>query len=220
MHALRYAHARVLQQIQSWPPGMQADFARSAALLTDLGPKLRVPHTHSLGTGLFELPVGGSEGDGHLLYALVENEIMLLDAFRGPGRVDRESPHATTALRRMAKARKAAKGQGPGRADTEYVPVPHDHAAFLATAAKQPGFDEAYAALEEGALIARALVAARVRAGLTQDEVAHRMGTSSSFVSRLEAADGRHSPTLGTLRKYAKAVGCDLKIQLVERTST
>jgi transcriptional regulator with XRE-family HTH domain len=42
------------------------------------------------------------------------------------------------------------------------------------------------------------------------------MGTSVSFVSRLEAAAGRPSPTLGTLRKYANALGCELRISLVE----
>lgn len=184
----------------------------------ELGPKLRVPHTYSIGAGLFELRVGGRDGDGHLLYCLAEHKIMVLDAFRGPGRVNRESPRVTTALRRMAKARRVARGQGSGRVDIEYAPVPHDHAAFLARAAEQAGFEEAYVALEEGYLIARTLAAARVRASLTQEEVAQRMGTSASFVSRLEAADGRHSPTLGTLRKYANAVGCDLQIQLVQRT--
>jgi DNA-binding transcriptional regulator YiaG len=91
-----------------------------------------------------------------------------------------------------------------------------DHAAFLAQGAEQAGFEAAYAALEEGHLIARELVAARVRAGLTQAEVANRMGTSVSFVSRLEAAAGRPSPTLGTLRKYANALGCELRISLVD----
>jgi transcriptional regulator with XRE-family HTH domain len=40
------------------------------------------------------------------------------------------------------------------------------------------------------------------------------MGTTKSAVSRLEGPR-RHSPSLGTLRKYARAVGCAVEIQLV-----
>lgn len=58
------------------------------------------------------------------------------------------------------------------------------------------------------------LLEARSRAGLTQDVVAERMGTTKSAVSRLEAA-GKHTPSLATLRRYAKAVGCELQVTLV-----
>jgi transcriptional regulator with XRE-family HTH domain len=40
------------------------------------------------------------------------------------------------------------------------------------------------------------------------------MGTTKSAVSRLEAA-GKHSPSVATLAKYAKAVGCEVEIKLV-----
>ena len=61
-----------------------------------------------------------------------------------------------------------------------------------------------------------ALVKARAKAGLTQAEVAQRMGTHVPAVSRLESGGGgaRHSPSVTTLRNYAKAVGCDLVIKL------
>ena len=59
------------------------------------------------------------------------------------------------------------------------------------------------------------LVAARTRARMTQDEVAERMWTTASAISRLEA--GRHTrPTLSTLEKYALAVGCRLDIRLID----
>jgi transcriptional regulator with XRE-family HTH domain len=47
------------------------------------------------------------------------------------------------------------------------------------------------------------LVAARVRAGLTQAEVAARMGTTQSVVARLES--GAQMPSVNTLLKFAKA---------------
>jgi transcriptional regulator with XRE-family HTH domain len=60
------------------------------------------------------------------------------------------------------------------------------------------------------------LLRARHRAGLTQAEVAARMGTKTPAVARLEAGGGsrRHSPSIATLRKYAEAVGCRLEIRL------
>jgi ribosome-binding protein aMBF1 (putative translation factor) len=58
---------------------------------------------------------------------------------------------------------------------------------------------------------------ARHAAGLTQAQVAERMGTKASAVARLESAlvSGKHSPSIDTLRKYAAAVGKKLKVHLV-----
>src|SRR5438132_14150323 len=68
---------------------------------------------------------------------------------------------------------------------------------------------------EEFALLDE-LLKARRRAGLTQAQVAARMGTKTPAVARLEAGGGsqRHSPSVATLRKYAHAVGCRLEIRL------
>ncbi len=62
--------------------------------------------------------------------------------------------------------------------------------------------------------IANQMLAARSRAGLTQEAVATRMGTSKSTVSRLESA-GRHAPSLSSIQRYAEAVGCKIEIRLV-----
>ncbi len=99
-------------------------------------------------------------------------------------------------------------------ADLECEPVPHDHDAFLENARGRKGFAEAYDALADEYLLVRELLGARRRAGLTQEEVADAMGTTKSAVSRLEAA-GKHSPSVATLKKYARAVGCEVAIRLV-----
>ena len=96
----------------------------------------------------------------------------------------------------------------------KYKPVPHDHEKFLARAFKRRGFREAYDALAMEYQLMDEMLKARARAGLTQDAVAERMGTTKSAVSRLEAV-GKHTPSLATLRRYADAVGCDLKVKLV-----
>ena len=102
-------------------------------------------------------------------------------------------------------------------AKNNYSPVPHDHEAFLERALERKGFREAYTELENEYRLIRELLAARLEAGLTQEEVAACMGTTKSAVSRLEAA-GKHSPSVAPLTRYAKAVGCEVEIKLVPKT--
>ena len=99
-------------------------------------------------------------------------------------------------------------------ANLKFAPVRHDHAAFLAKARSRKGFDEAYEALAFEYQVADQLLRARSRAGLTQDAVAERMGTTKSAISRLESA-GKHTPSLSTLQRYARAVGCEIQVKLV-----
>jgi DNA-binding XRE family transcriptional regulator len=99
-------------------------------------------------------------------------------------------------------------------AELKFKPVRHDQEAFLAKARARKGFSVAYESLELEYQVARQMLKARSRAGLTQDAVAERMGTTKSAISRLEAA-GKHAPSLATLKRYASAVGCELQVKLV-----
>lgn len=99
-------------------------------------------------------------------------------------------------------------------ADLKFQPVRHDHKAFLEKASERQDSSEAYEALEVEYSLAHEMLAARTRAGLTQEAVAVRMGTTKSAISRLEAA-GKHAPSVASLKRYAAAVGCTLKIELV-----
>jgi len=80
----------------------------------------------------------------------------------------------------------------------------------------EPAVKAEYDAQAEEFALLDELLRARRHAGLTQAEVAERMGTKTPAVARLEAGGGskRHSPSLVTLRKYATAVGCRLEIKL------
>lgn len=62
-----------------------------------------------------------------------------------------------------------------------------------------------YDALGPEFAIARELIGARVRAGLTQGQVAARMHTTQSTIARLES--GRTLPSMRTLTRYAEATG-------------
>ncbi|MGC9197148.1 MAG: helix-turn-helix domain-containing protein [Syntrophobacteraceae bacterium] len=93
------------------------------------------------------------------------------------------------------------------------------HKQMVAEWAKDPQFQAEYDALEEEFAVFNALVEARKAAGLTQAEVAERMGTKTPSVARLESSGGKqkHSPSLCTLRRYATALGCKLEIKLIRR---
>lgn len=100
-----------------------------------------------------------------------------------------------------------------------YKPVPMDLEAELREAFKRPGFKSAYDALEDEYSALSVFLGARKAAGLTQEEIAKRMGTTKSAISRLESSlgSGRTSPSLATLRRYAAAVGCRLELKLLPR---
>ncbi len=78
---------------------------------------------------------------------------------------------------------------------------------------KNPKVKSEYDALQEEFSLFDELLKARIHAGLTQAEVADR----TPAVARLENGGGnkQHSPSISTLRKYAKAVDCHLEIKLV-----
>ncbi len=95
-----------------------------------------------------------------------------------------------------------------------YKPVKHTKADDDKLFA-DPKFKAAYDALEDEYAALAALLLARQAAGLSQAEVARRMGMNPPSLARIEASIGsrKHSPTLATLRKYAAACGKKLIIK-------
>ena len=99
----------------------------------------------------------------------------------------------------------------------QFKPIRLDLNRELNQAMNLSGFKEAWNALEEEYTTLNELLMARKQAGLTQEEIAKRMATTKSAVSRLEASfrSEKHSPSLATLRKYAHACGKKLVIKLM-----
>lgn len=91
------------------------------------------------------------------------------------------------------------------------------HEELKTKALTNPDVQAEYEKLSEEFNYLDELLHARRRVGLTQAQVAERMGTKPPAVARLESnhANSRHSPSIATLRKYAHAVGCKLEIHLV-----
>jgi ribosome-binding protein aMBF1 (putative translation factor) len=75
---------------------------------------------------------------------------------------------------------------------------------------KSPEYRKAHQALVPEFELTRAVIRARVRAGLTQEQLAQRMNTRQSVIARLES--GRVRPSTHTLERLAAATGTRLKI--------
>lgn len=87
---------------------------------------------------------------------------------------------------------------------------------FKKRALSRPEVKREYDRLEEEFLLLDQMLRARKTAGLTQAEIADRMGTTQSAIARLESLGGKHSPTLSTLRRYAATLGYRLELKWVK----
>jgi DNA-binding XRE family transcriptional regulator len=101
----------------------------------------------------------------------------------------------------------------------QYKPVPLDLDATRARWMKHKGFKAVYDTLGDEFAALGELLRARQAAGLTQADVAERMGIAQASVARLEASAGsrKHAPSIASLRRYADAVDCDLHITLTAK---
>ena len=92
------------------------------------------------------------------------------------------------------------------------------HEEMKAIALSNPAVRAEYERIEREEMpMLDAILKARREAGMTQADVAERMGTKAPAVARLESAliSGKHSPSLATLRKYAAAMGKRLEVRFV-----
>ena len=76
-----------------------------------------------------------------------------------------------------------------------------------------PAGEAAYDSMAAEFDMARELIAARSRAGMTQSDVAQRMGTTQSVIARLEG--GKRTPSMRTVQRYAQAVGARAVVRIV-----
>ena len=81
-YSIDYFHSRIKAEIESWPGGILADYARMVELLMEFGPNLRMPHSRAMGGGLFELRPRGREDAGRAFCCFVVGQrVVILHAF-------------------------------------------------------------------------------------------------------------------------------------------
>lgn len=90
---------------------------------------------------------------------------------------------------------------------------------FKRKAFERPGVKAAYDGLADEFAFLDEVLRARAASGLTQADVAARVGTTQSAIARLESATSGHSPSIATLQRYARALGCRLEVRLVRATT-
>ena len=83
---------------------------------------------------------------------------------------------------------------------------------FMEKSLTDPEVKREFDALEQEFAIATEMIRARARAGLSQAELAERMGTSQSTIARLES--GQTLPSTKTLIRFAEATGSKVELRL------
>jgi len=92
-----------------------------------------------------------------------------------------------------------------------------NHSELKARALSNQKVKAAYDEMAPEFSLLQQMLRVRLKAGLSQADVAERMGTKAPAVTRLESSlgNGKHSPSLATLQKYANAVGYQLQVKFV-----
>jgi DNA-binding XRE family transcriptional regulator len=88
---------------------------------------------------------------------------------------------------------------------------------FRKKALAKPEVKAEYDALSPAFEMKRQMIALRKKAGLTQEEMAERLGTKKSNISRLESVTSAVSPRLATVEQYARALGYGVKVKFEPR---
>lgn len=91
------------------------------------------------------------------------------------------------------------------------------HKTLKNKALKKLAVRKEYERLEPEFTLLREMLRARNKAGLSQAQIAERMGTKSPSITRLESAlsSGKHSPSLATIKKYLEVLNYRLEIKIV-----
>jgi phage-related protein len=81
-YSIHFYSASVQAEIEGWPTGINASFARIAEQMVETGPNLGLPYTRAMGDGLFEIRARGMEGIGRAFFcALMGRRIVILHGF-------------------------------------------------------------------------------------------------------------------------------------------
>lgn len=91
---------------------------------------------------------------------------------------------------------------------------------FKTRALARPDVRREYDRLTDEFAFLDEILKARAETGLSQAEVAVRIGTTQSAIARLESAGSGHSPSITTLQRYASALGYKLQVRLVKDGGT
>lgn len=91
------------------------------------------------------------------------------------------------------------------------------HKPLRTKALSNAGVKAEFEKLGDGFALLDESLKARAAQGLTQEQVAEKIGTTQSAVARMESGSGKSPSSLATLPKHAEALGCKLEVRLVRK---
>lgn len=175
-------------ELEALPEGLRARLARIVQLIEDKG-----------------LEPVGEPRVRHLLGRLWEIRLKGRSAALSVATLGRRVVIVRVLARKMGKTpgRKRDRFNNGGVAMARVVDM---HEKWM----KEPKYQKAYVSLEEEFALASVVIGLRTRAGLTQEELARKMGTTQPIIARLES--GRWRPSMRTLQSLAEATGSRLLV--------
>lgn len=181
------------------PADMRAKLARIANLIEKTGLEhVGEPHVKHLEGRLWEMRLKGRDGISRALYvAAARSQVVIVRVFV---KKTEKTPRREIELALAGRRRSNDGGALLAR-------ISEMHKKWI----KEPEYRKAYEALEGEFALAEAVIDARNRVGLTQAQLARKMGTTQPVLARLEG--GRARPSIRTLERLAKATGTRLLIR-------
>ena len=177
--------------------------------LRALGNQLRMPHSKSLGDGLFELRFSIRQATiaQRITYSFEPQQRIITDDL--PQEQEKRAPGSDPSQAGEGRVR---EGEQVMRNPTGYVDLVDLRAEVDAsyTDAQRQEYADADTDAETQIALAELVYKMRTEAGISQAELARRMGTGQSFVSALER--GGRTPTVATLNRVAHATGNRLRL--------
>ena len=219
-YSINYFNERIHDEVLSLSADLLADYARCIELVAVDGPAPWVPRLRHVRWGLMELRLRGAMDTARVFLCAtevgerplregkptVDAAVIVLHAYQEGQFTAVQADALVDDARHSMRVRSLPR--------SGYRPQLHDQRAFLGEVASREGFAAAYDSLADEYLLARECVRVRINANLLQSVVAASMGTTAGAVSRLEHANGT-SPSLATLRRYSRALGCELELRLI-----
>ena len=201
---ISYYNQALQQDIMNLPVGLQARYIQVTQRLKNYWETIGIPHCRARRDGLFDLRLKSEEGSQIFYCTLVDNQIVFLHTYV---KKSKKTPlkEVDMGLRRMQDM----------KANHDTSMMTHDE--MIKQMLQNPSVKKEYEALELEFVLFDELLQARRRSGLTQLQVAERMGTKESVVAQIESSGSGKTnyPSVAILIKYAEALGCHFDMKLV-----
>ena len=184
---------------------MRAKLLVELDLLEENGPQLREPYSKHLEDGIFELRA--KAGVGHHARAVllfVGKKIVLTNGFT---KKTQKTPRAEIATAKKYRAEYIERKES----------LMSDFRKFLDEQLEDPEFKAEWDALQPERALVQAMIDARKRTGMTQQQLAEKTGISQSDISKFETGGG--NPSIKTLQRLAAGMGMILQVEFKPVTS-